>query len=63
MEPIPEYGQHMTIEAFKECRRCGLFTVYDGIGYYATIDKMSSEGVNLNNIKTNKFTHIVWFNK
>jgi hypothetical protein len=67
MEPIPNYGDHMTIEEFREYVRSGLFTDYDGMGYYATATEISDEMVDLSEIKVGykpeKYTYVVWFNK
>jgi len=68
-EDIPEYGDLMTMEEFKECCDCGGFIDYDGFGNYASIKKMSNVGIVPSDFRrktihnNTKFTHIVWFNK
>ena len=75
--PIPAYGDHMTIDEFVECVRCGGFIDYDGSGNYATADYMSSRSVSPSEVFPDNmaegherepnlepgWTHIVWFNR
>lgn len=67
MKPIPEYGDHMTVEAFKELCDCGMFTEYDGSGYYATETEMSGIQALPSRLRQGiiekEFTHVCWFNK
>lgn len=67
LREIPDYGDHMTIEYFKECCDCGGFIDSDGFGVYATETQVSSIDVNPSDIETGlyrkDFTHVVWFNK
>ena len=42
-EPIPKYGDLMTLDNFIECCQTGGFIDYDGHGYYAMKDKMSDK--------------------
>lgn len=61
-EPIPDYGDHMTVADFKDSVECGLFTDDDGHGYYATDKVMTRQRVDLSNVDMDH-THVVWFNK
>lgn len=63
MEPLPDYGDHMTMEDFLELVENGDLTEDDGCGNYATATEMSGRTVDLDNIKKNEWTHVVWFNK
>jgi len=66
-EEIPDYGDHMTLEAFIECCETGGFIDYDGTGYYATADRMTRIRVSPSDVTEGKinqtYTHVVWFNK
>jgi hypothetical protein len=67
LHDIPEYGDHMTLEHFKQNCEDGLFIDYDGVGYYATSTQESDIEVYPSDITSgninNNFTHIVWYNK
>ena len=73
MERIPDYGDHMTIEEFKKKAASGIFTDWDGVGFYATKNHMSTEHVNLRDIDEYRiyrdinqnriYTHVVWFSR
>ena len=65
LEPIPAYGDHMSAIEFSELVSCGMFTSYDGSGYWATESKMDSSTNVFNNAepKPEWATHVVWFNK
>lgn len=67
MEPIPSYGDHMTMEHFVNCCQVGGFIDYDGSGQYATATEMSDIIVEPSDIKSGvyrkDFTHVVWFNR
>jgi hypothetical protein len=68
LKPIPDYGDHMTYDEFKKGVLAGLFTDYDGTGYYATELNISNDEVDLGDVARGEtpldpFTHIVWFNK
>jgi hypothetical protein len=66
---LPDYGDHMTLEDFNDCVKCGGFIDYDGTGYYATKDKMNrafvaSPGAIMSGKKPPKWaTHVMWFNR
>lgn len=67
LDELPDYGDHMTIEEFKECCDCGGFTDYDGFGVYATETQESSICILPSDIESGlyrkDFTHVIWFNK
>lgn len=68
LEPLPDYGDHITIKKFKSWFNSGSISDYDGVGYYATKDKMSRIPIDLTHIlfdgKLRKdFKYVVWFNK
>jgi len=72
MKSIPNYGEHMPLSDFYELISIGVFTDYDGVGYYATKTQMSNCVITLTNIfdpaivadvNEKGFTHVVWFNK
>ena len=56
-----------TYESFKNYVLKGLFTSYDGDGYYATTTEISNLEINFKDIINNSIpkwcTHIVWYNK
>ncbi len=41
--PLPSYGDHMTLKKFIEMVETGCFIDYDGCGYYATKTKISDK--------------------
>lgn len=67
MEPIPTYGDHMTMKDFVDCCKSGGFIDYDGSGVYATATEMSDIGIEPSEVMSGSyrkdFTHVVWFNK
>lgn len=67
MEPIPDYGDHMTIDDFVNRCREGWLIDYDGYGLYATATAMSNKAVYPSAVVTDLFdrsyTHVVWFNR
>ena len=65
-EEIPKYADVMTSEEWNESVECGMFTNYDGVGYFCKDGKMdtslevfSIEG----RLKSKDATHVAWFNK
>lgn len=68
-EEIPDYGDKMPIEEWKECVLSGGFIDYDGGGNYASDTLMSNKTVSPSNLKNGlmldnkEFTHIIWFNR
>ena len=67
MKPIPDYGDHMTLEQFVLCVEQHSFIDNDGSGYYATATEMTRlEAIPSNITKgmiNKEFSHVVWFNK
>lgn len=67
MGPIPDYGDHMTIEAFNEMCRSGAIIDDDGMGSYASETEMSNIDAIPSNIFSGivdkRFTHVIWFDK
>lgn len=67
MKPIPEYGDHMTLEEFVKSVKSGLFIDSDGHGYYANAKSMSPVVAIPSEIRRSGplqgWTHVVWFNK
>jgi hypothetical protein len=64
MEPLPDYGDHLTMKEFLAMVENGdVDDDDDGSGNYATATEMSARTVDLNNIKKTAWTHVVWFNK
>lgn len=67
LEPIPDYGDRMTLRSFIRDCHDGMLTDYDGIGYYATRAKMSRLVAHPSNIVKGRirheWSHVVWFNR
>lgn len=65
LEPIPDYGDLIALDEFREDVESGGFTDDDGSGNWATETEMSDIDVNLRDLTppNPKFTHVVWFNK
>ena len=66
-EPIPDYGDHMTMAEFLIRVEAGAFIDYDGFGHYATKTKMSDQVIKPSDVGTPRFrrgySHVVWFNR
>lgn len=67
LNPISEFGDHMSFKKFKNCCEGGGFIDYDGSGNYATKDKESNITIMPSDFKNGNvrddFTHVVWYNK
>jgi len=67
LEDISEYGDKMTISEFIEAAYEGAFSDDDGIGYYATEDKMTRIVASPSSLSMgifdDRWSHVVWFNK
>ena len=68
MRPLPNYGNHMTIDDFVQCCEAKGFIDYDGYGRLATEKKESSIEIRPSNCRkaltANPWaTHIMWFNR
>jgi hypothetical protein len=65
-EKLPDYGDLMTVDDFKEACGVGAFIDYDGYGHPVKDGKMSRE-VDVLPSKRDKIpkdaTHVMWFNK
>lgn len=59
---IPDYGDVMTIDEWNDAVELGLFTTYDGQGYYCKDGKMSNLEV-FTVTTPHDATHVCWFNK
>jgi hypothetical protein len=67
LEPLPDYGDLMTLDEFIEHCNSGAFINYDGTGHYATKTKMSRLYATPSKIKAGNidrsWTHVMWFNR
>lgn len=63
MQPIPKYGDLITIEEFKQCVQCGAFIPYDGDGCYATETRMDDDSNVWMDDAPDWATHVMWFNR
>lgn len=68
LEPLSDYGDHMTIEDFKNCVSCGAFIPDDGSANLATnTEELVSGGVPFKLIMEGNydkiFTHVMWYNR
>lgn len=66
-EPIPDYGDHMTLQDWISACDCGGFIDYDGHGDLATADQCSNFQISPSERHLVKIpewaTHVVWYNK
>jgi len=64
---IPDYGDVMTLNEFKNICRNGGFIDYDGHGHYIDGDKMTDINIYPSDVKTKSLRHelnkIIWFNR
>jgi len=64
---IPDYGDVMTLNEFKNACRNGLFIDYDGYGKYIDDDKMTDIDIYPSDIKAKSIRYelnkIIWFNR
>ena len=70
VDDLPDYGDLIPIEEFKECVEYGMFTDYDGCGNWSNGEKMTKgfgdRVCDLDSIdQAIEFgvTHVMWFNK
>jgi hypothetical protein len=67
MEPLPDYGDLMTLGDWLDCVESGGFIDYDGLGRYATDKEMSNIYVVPSDVEKGKvdksWSHVVWFNR
>lgn len=66
-EPIPNFGDKMTIDDFKNMSNYGVIVDSDGHGYYATEDKITNLSVKPSDYFSRsidkRFSHVIWFNR
>jgi hypothetical protein len=66
-EPIPDYGDLMTLDNFIHTCKNGCFNDYDGFGNYSDGEILSDIEVSPSDILHGniryEWTHVVWFNK
>ena len=66
-EPLPDHGDHMTIEDFASAVKSGGFIDYDGHGCLATHDKCSNRIIRPSEMAKTQIpewaTHVMWFNR
>jgi len=69
-EPIPDYGDIFELGEFMESVKSGMFTDWDGHGFYAASkNRMSNVFAKPSDISKgdidgrNKWYYVVWFNK
>lgn len=66
-EPIPDYGDHMTMAEFVSACQQGLFVDDDGSGCYATDTELVRKSIMPSDVRVGvhdtTFSHVVWFNK
>jgi len=64
---IPDYGDVMTLNEFKNACRNGGFIDYDGSGNYIDGDKMTDISIYPSDVKAKSLRHelnkIIWFNR
>lgn len=69
LEPIPDYGDHMTMRDWLATVNSGGFIDYDGHGHLATKDGHSGMIINPTDVTVLKVripdwaTHVVWYNR
>lgn len=67
LKPLPDYGDHMTMQEFEDSCKSGCFIDYDGHGNYATAIEVSDKVIVPSDFQRGEvdrsFSHVVWFNK
>jgi hypothetical protein len=64
MEPLPPWGDLMTLDEFIMACKNGSFVDYDGVGRYSNGKEASVDiYVYPSDVKDRHWTHVVWFNK
>lgn len=67
LEPLPKYGNVMSLEEFIECCKSGGFIDYDGYGSYVKDGQRTNITVYPSDVKhgaiRTEFDKIVWFNR
>lgn len=64
-QDIPDYGDVMTVEHFRQACKAGAFIDYDGVGHPAKDGRMGHSEVRPSRLAEipPDATHIVWFNR
>ena len=70
VDDLPDYGDLIPIDEFKECAEYGMFTDYDGCGHWSNGEKMTARPGDdvcdldeLDRAIDFGVTHVMWFNK
>ena len=65
LDPLPKYGDHMTVDEFRDAVACGAFIPDDGDGCWATDAAYDNGSCVWDGLKNPPkwATHVVWFNK
>lgn len=67
LEPLPNYGDVMSLKEFIECVKGGGFIDYDGYGHYVKDNQMTDIEIYPSDVKSknirNEFDTIIWFNR
>lgn len=66
-EDLPDHGDLIELDEFKDAVNCGAFIDYDGFGELATREKTSKIHIRPSDVDDFKFpgwcTHVLWFNR
>jgi len=64
MQPLPDYGDLMSVEDFVACVKGGMFVPDDGIGYFATETEYDEKSCVWDKQNAPSWaTNVIWFNK
>jgi hypothetical protein len=67
LNPIPDYGEHMTLDQFVWTCQIGGFINDDGSGEYATAHQVTNIIVHPSDIRKGnidrRWSHVVWYNR
>lgn len=67
-DPIPDYGELMTMKEFVDCCKMGGFIDYDGWGYYATSEAINEQKTIIpSHVMKGRYdkaySHVLWVNR
>lgn len=66
-EPLPSYGDLMTLDEFCDMAKDGYLIDYDGVGEYVRDNRLSGIEIVPSDVTRGDvdrtFTHVVWFNR
>ena len=64
-QDVPEYGELMTVEQFRQYVKSGMFIDYDGFGCPVKDGKMADLQISpsTSQLIPSSATHICWFNR